>query len=150
MREMVTMYETAWQFNDDGSPRRLDAVEWLLEEAMIHARAGDDDDDSPDPAKTLACIAHEMRDLRAALATAQRERAEWEANAQRENAALVQAQEIIAKLEAREWEVRCCAANVLLAFEDWPEYQTETADGERRTALDSLAVLLAKAKGDTP
>jgi len=95
-------------------------------------------------------VAPLIRGLAAALATAQRERAEWEANAQRENAALVQAQEIIAKLEAREWEVRCCAANVLLAFEDWPEYQTETADGERRTALDSLAVLLAKAKGDTP
>lgn len=41
-----------------------------------------------------------------ALATAQRERAEWEANAQRENAALVQAQQRIAALEAEAQDVQ--------------------------------------------
>ena len=79
-----------------------------------------------------------------ALETAQRERAEWEANAQRENALLVQAQQRIAALEAEAQDVKRVGGNVLLAFEDWPAYQTASADGERRTALDSLAAALGR------
>lgn len=79
-----------------------------------------------------------------ALAAAQSELADWKANAQRENALLVQAHQRIAALEAEAQDVKRVGGNVLLAFEDWPAYQTASADGERRTALDSLAAALGR------
>jgi hypothetical protein len=66
-------YQSAWQWNEDGTAKLMTAEEWLEEEAYVDATIteGDDEpDDAPSRSGTMRAIVAEIRALR-------RERTQW-------------------------------------------------------------------------
>lgn len=63
-------YQSAWQWNADGSARLMTAEEWLEEEADVHAAAELPEDEGPSTAGIMRAIARE-------IATLRREKTQW-------------------------------------------------------------------------
>lgn len=109
------------------------------------------DFDARDESHALGLKFGELRILLTALETAQHERADWKSNAQRENAALVQAQQRIAELEGALEDVRRVEAwlrdRTIARFVDADRGQLAACENfvtkapETRAVADSLAAL---------